>query len=78
MLVWAIQHWHRELSYTMLKNGVETPQKLWFSTGIRASDHAVELLYRPVATEAPTENPCFGGDPGAYRVPAEGEKIPKE
>ena len=68
----------RGLSYTMLKNGAETPRKLWFLTGIWAPDHAVELLYRPIATEAPTKIPCFGGDPGAYRVPAEGEKVPKE
>jgi len=33
--------------------GLETPEKLWLSTGIRALDHAVELLYNPAATEAP-------------------------
>ena len=32
---------------------LETPQKLWLSTAIRALDHAVELLYHPTATEVP-------------------------
>ena len=37
------------------KFGLETPEKLWLSTGIRALDHAVELLYNPAATEAPSK-----------------------
>ena len=36
--------------------GKETPQKLWLSTGIRALDHAVELLYHPYATEVPARS----------------------
>ena len=32
-----------------------TPQKLWLSTGMRAMDHAIELLYNPTSTEAPTK-----------------------
>lgn len=35
--------------------GLETPEKLWLSTGIRALDHAVELMYNPAATEAPSK-----------------------
>jgi alcohol dehydrogenase class IV len=35
--------------------GLQTPQKLWLSTGIRALDHAVELLYHPTATEVPAK-----------------------
>lgn len=35
------------------KFALETPQKLWLSTGIRSLDHAIELLYHPKATEAP-------------------------
>ena len=31
--------------------GLETPQRLWLSTAIRALDHSVELLYHPTATE---------------------------
>ncbi|KAL2062747.1 hypothetical protein VTL71DRAFT_5819 [Oculimacula yallundae] len=34
---------------------VYTPIKLWTSTGIRALDHAVELLYHPLASEIPTK-----------------------
>ncbi|KAF2019324.1 Dehydroquinate synthase-like protein [Aaosphaeria arxii CBS 175.79] len=35
------------------KFALETPQRLWTSTGMRALDHAIELLYHPTATEAP-------------------------
>ena len=34
---------------------LETPQRLWLSTGIRSLDHAVELLYHPNATETPAK-----------------------
>ena len=37
------------------KFGLETPEKLWLSTGMRALDHAVELMYNPAATEAPSK-----------------------
>ncbi|KAL8977758.1 MAG: hypothetical protein Q9205_006506 [Flavoplaca limonia] len=37
----------------------ETPQKLWLSTGIRSLDHAVELMYYPTASEAPTKQLCL-------------------
>ncbi|MCJ1486062.1 hypothetical protein MMC06_006238 [Schaereria dolodes] len=37
------------------KFALETPQKLWLSTGIRSLDHAVELLYHPTATEVPAK-----------------------
>jgi len=30
---------------------LETPQHLWLSTGLRALDHAIELLYHPTASE---------------------------
>lgn len=33
----------------------QTPAKLWLSTGIRALDHAIELLYHPTATEVPAK-----------------------
>ncbi|KAL6710996.1 hypothetical protein ACN47E_006871 [Coniothyrium glycines] len=32
---------------------LHTPAKLWLSTGLRALDHAVELLYHPTASEMP-------------------------
>ena len=32
---------------------LHTPSHLWLSTGLRALDHAVELLYHPTATEVP-------------------------
>jgi alcohol dehydrogenase class IV len=33
--------------------GLYTPERLWMSTGMRAMDHAVELLYHPTASEMP-------------------------
>ena len=38
------------------KFALETPQRLWLSTGIRSLDHAVELLYCPEAAEAPAKS----------------------
>lgn len=32
---------------------LHTPERLWLSTGMRAMDHAVELLYHPTASEMP-------------------------
>ena len=37
------------------KFALETPPRLWMSTGIRSLDHAVELLYHPTATEVPAK-----------------------
>ncbi|KAL3426723.1 maleylacetate [Phlyctema vagabunda] len=34
---------------------LHTPIKLWTSTGLRAVDHAVELMYHPLASEVPTK-----------------------
>lgn len=35
------------------KFALETPERLWMSTGLRALDHAVESLYHPFSTEVP-------------------------
>ena len=35
------------------KFGLETPPRLLMSTGLRALDHAMELMYHPTATEVP-------------------------
>jgi alcohol dehydrogenase class IV len=32
---------------------LHTPERLWLSTGMRAMDHAIELLYHPTASEMP-------------------------
>ncbi|OAL03285.1 Dehydroquinate synthase-like protein [Phaeosphaeriaceae sp. SRC1lsM3a] len=32
---------------------LHTPERLWLSTGLRAMDHAIELLYHPTASEMP-------------------------
>ncbi|KAF2656155.1 Dehydroquinate synthase-like protein [Lophiostoma macrostomum CBS 122681] len=38
---------------------LHTPQRLWLSTGLRALDHAVELLYHPTAVEMPARWICL-------------------
>ncbi|CAJ2500261.1 Uu.00g031140.m01.CDS01 [Anthostomella pinea] len=35
------------------KFALETPEWLWMSTGMRAMDHAIELMYHPTSTEMP-------------------------
>lgn len=36
-----------------------TPERLWMSTGMRAMDHAIELLYHPTASEMPARWQCL-------------------
>jgi alcohol dehydrogenase class IV len=38
---------------------LHTPQRLWMSTGMRAMDHALELLYHPTASEMPARWMCL-------------------
>ncbi|KAF2627837.1 alcohol dehydrogenase [Macroventuria anomochaeta] len=41
------------------ENALHTPMNLWLSTGMRALDHAVELMYHPLASEIPTKRLCL-------------------
>ncbi|KAF3050286.1 hypothetical protein E8E11_009011 [Didymella keratinophila] len=41
------------------ENAIHTPMNLWLSTGMRALDHAVELMYHPLASEMPTKRLCL-------------------
>ncbi|KAL8719764.1 MAG: hypothetical protein Q9181_008023 [Wetmoreana brouardii] len=38
---------------------LETPERLWLSTGIRSLDHAIELQYHPDTSEAPAKQLCL-------------------
>ncbi|KAF2133076.1 alcohol dehydrogenase [Dothidotthia symphoricarpi CBS 119687] len=38
---------------------IYTPMSLWTSTGMRSLDHAVELVYHPLASEVPTKRLCL-------------------
>ena len=38
---------------------MQTPERLWTSTGLRAMDHAIELLYHPTASEMPARWLCL-------------------
>ncbi|KAL9619313.1 MAG: hypothetical protein Q9160_006078 [Pyrenula sp. 1 TL-2023] len=44
--------------------GQATPRELWLSTGLRALDHAVELMYHPTATEMPGKSMAMSGFQG--------------
>lgn len=59
------------------KFAVETPQKLWLSTGIRALDHAVELLYHPTATEVPAKSLVLAAIEGLFTYLPKSKADPK-
>ena len=46
---------------------VHTPARLWTSTGLRALDHAVELLYHPTASEMPARWMALQAASGLFR-----------
>lgn len=61
-----------------------TPERLWLSTGLRALDHAVELLYHPTATEMPARwlvlqaaGQLFEGLVQYKKSPKEGDVVTK-
>ena len=56
---------------------LETPQKLWLSTGIRSLDHAVELLYHPKATEAPAKSLVLSAIEGLFTYLPKSKAEPK-
>lgn len=41
--------------------GKVTPKELWLSTGLRALDHSVEMMYHPTATEMPGKSMAVEG-----------------
>lgn len=50
---------------------LHTPERLWTSTGLRAMDHAIELLYHPTASEMPARWLCLQSAAGLF------ENLPK-
>ena len=48
---------------------LHTPEKLWLSTGMRAMDHAIELLYHPTATEMPARWVCLQAAASLFEKP---------
>ena len=59
------------------KFALETPQRLWLSTGIRSLDHAVELLYRPGAAEAPAKSLFLAAIDGLFTYLPKSKAEPK-
>ena len=56
---------------------LETPQKLWLSTGIRSLDHAVELLYHPNAAEVPAKTLVLSAIEGLFTYLPKSKAEPK-
>ena len=56
---------------------LETPQKLWLSTGIRALDHAVEMQYHPSATEVPAKQMALNAIGGLFEYLPKAKAEPK-
>lgn len=56
---------------------LETPQKLWLSTGIRSLDHAVELLYHPKAVEVPAKRLALSAIEGLFTYLPKSKAEPK-
>ena len=59
------------------KFALETPQKLWLSTGIRALDHAVEMQYHPLATEVPAKQLALSAIAGLFEYLPKAKADPK-
>lgn len=59
------------------KFALETPQKLWLSTGIRALDHAVEMQYHPTATEVPAKQLALTAIAGLFEYLPKAKADPK-
>lgn len=56
---------------------LQTPQRLWLSTAIRALDHAVELLYHQNATEAPARPLLLSAIDGLFTYLPKSKAEPK-
>ncbi|KAF2138468.1 uncharacterized protein K452DRAFT_290608 [Aplosporella prunicola CBS 121167] len=60
------------------KFALETPPKLWLSTGLRALDHAMELMYHPTATEVPARQMCLSAASGLFTYLPKYNNDPKD
>ncbi|KAF1980271.1 Dehydroquinate synthase-like protein [Bimuria novae-zelandiae CBS 107.79] len=57
---------------------VHTPERLFTSTGMRALDHAVELLYHPTAAEMPARWTCLQAAGALFEYLPKYKKDPKD
>lgn len=60
------------------KFALETPEKLWMSTGMRAVDHAVELSYHPYLTEVPGRRMVLGAMADLFKYLPKYKQNPKD
>ncbi|KAF2999763.1 hypothetical protein E8E13_005195 [Curvularia kusanoi] len=56
---------------------LHTPSRLWTSTGLRALDHALELLYHPTASEMPARWQALQAASALFKHLPEYQKDPK-
>jgi alcohol dehydrogenase class IV len=57
---------------------LQTPARLWLSTGMRALDHAVELLYHPTASEMPARWQALQAAAGLFDGLVKYKESPKD
>lgn len=57
---------------------LHTPARLWTSTGLRAMDHAIELLYHPTASEMPARWLCLQSAASLFQYLPEYKKNPRD
>ncbi|KAK4992756.1 hypothetical protein LTR50_000880 [Elasticomyces elasticus] len=57
---------------------LETPPRLWLSTGMRAMDHAMELMYHPTSTEMPCRQMALFAAGELFRNLAKYKEDPKK
>ena len=60
------------------KFALETPSRLWLSTGIRALDHSIELMYHPTATELPARTLCLNSIAALFEYLPKYKSNPKD
>lgn len=60
------------------KFALETPPNLWLSTGFRALDHAMELMYHPTASEMPARQMCLNAVGDLFRNLPKYKQDPKD
>ena len=57
---------------------LDTPPHLWLSTGFRAMDHSIELMYHPTASEVPTRQMALSAAGSLFKYLPKYKQNPKD